>query len=490
MMVERTDVVVIGAGIGGLAAALDLAASGHSVTLIERRSVPGGKIRQIDVNGAGIDSGPTVFTMRWIFEDLFKAAGLSFDEHVSLSSSPVLARHSWPDGSRLDLFADIEASCDAIAAFSSRKEADAYRQFAAIAAERFATLDHSFMRAQKPSAVGLTRAVGLRGLPKLYATNPFQTLWAELGQIFTDPRLRQLFGRYATYTGSSPFEAPATLALISQAERLGVWLVEGGMVRLPIAIAEAATTAGADIHYNVQAESIERRDRDFAISLSNGDSIEAKAVVFNGDVNALSKGMLGNSVKRALPDRRSEDRSLSAITWSLKAEVPDFPLEHHTVFFSGDYTAEFDALARGSIADEPTVYVCAQDRHNADAPGSAERLFLLINAPAARLSGEKIQQAQDSATSLLSRQGFNVTLSGPDVERRTPDDFERLFPGSDGAIYGWPTHGWNGSFRRAGAETACSGLFTAGGTVHPGPGIPMAAQSGRIAAAAVRRYLS
>ena len=320
--------------------------------------------------------------------------------------------------------------------------------------------------------------------------NPFQTLWAELGEIFADPRLRQLFGRYATYTGSSPFQAPATLALISHAERLGVWLVDGGMVRLPIAIAEAATTAGAVIRYGAQAESIERHNRGFTIRLSDSDSVDAKAVVFNGDVNALSKGMLGETLKRALPDRRAEDRSLSALTWSLQAEVSDFPLEHHTVFFSGDYTAEFRALAKGTIAGEPTVYVCAQDRHNADAPGGPERLFLLINAPATRLSEEAIRQAQESATSLLARQGFNVTLVGPDVERRTPDDFERLFPGSDGAIYGWPTHGWNGSFRRAGAQTSIPGLFSAGGTVHPGPGIPMAAQSGRIAAAAVRRYLS
>ena len=489
-MDERTDVAVIGAGIGGLAAALDLASNGQSVTLLERRAVPGGKIRQIEVDSAGIDSGPTVFTMRWVFEDLFASAGLSLDEHVTLSSSPVLARHSWPDGSRLDLFADMEASCDAIAEFASKKEASAYRRFAAIAADRFETLDHSFMRARKPSAIGLSRAVGLRGLPRLYATNPFQTLWDELGQIFADPRLRQLFGRYATYTGSSPFEAPATLALISHAERMGVWLVEGGMVRLPMAIAEAAANAGADIRYGTQAETIEKRDTRFVIGLSSGDTVDAGAVVFNGDVNALSKGMLGESVKRALPDRRSEDRSLSALTWSLRAQVSDFPLEHHTVFFGGDYSAEFRALANGSIADEPTVYVCAQDRHNADAPGGSERLFLLVNAPAARLSREKINQAQDSATSLLARQGFNVDLAGSDVERRTPDDFERLFPGSDGAIYGWPTHGWNGSFRRAGAETSVPGLFSAGGTVHPGPGIPMATQSGRIAAAAVRQYLS
>ena len=491
-MTDRATVAVVGAGIGGLAATLDLAASGHDVILLERRDVPGGKIRQVHAGGKGVDSGPTVFTMRWVFEELFQAAGLNLDDHVTLSSSPVLARHSWPDGSRLDLFTDIDASCAAITEFSSAREADAYRRFASIAQGRFETLDHSFMRSEKPSAVSLSRSVGLRGLPRLYATNPFQTLWAELGQIFTDPRLRQLFGRYSTYTGSSPFEAPATLALISHAERVGVWLVEGGMVQLPIAIAKAAAAAGAEIRYGAHVDALERRGSRFVIEVSAGDTIEADAVVFNGDVNALSKGLLGETVRRALPDRRSEKRSLSALTWSLSSADVDFPLEHHTVFFGGDYPAEFRALDTESIADEPTVYVCAQDRHNGAAPpvGEPERLFLLVNAPATRLRDEQIEQAEESAMSLLSRQGFNVALDGADVERRTPDDFERLFPGSAGAIYGWPTHGWSGSFRRSGAATSVPGLFCAGGTVHPGPGIPMAAQSGRIAAARVRKYLS
>ncbi len=492
LMPSRSKVAIVGAGIGGLAATLELAAGGFDVTLLERRSVPGGKIRQIDVDGAGIDSGPTVFTMRWVFEELFRTAGLDMDEHVTLSSSPVLARHSWPDGSRLDLYADVDASCEAITGFSSAAEANAYRRFAGLAKDRFETLDHSFMRSDKPSAVALSRSLGLRGLPRLYATNPFQTLWDELGQVFKDPRLRQLFGRYATYTGSSPFEAPATLALISHAERVGVWLVEGGMVRLPMAIADAALAAGATIHYETHVESVERNGRSFTLELSSGETIGADAVVYNGDVNAMSTGLLGEAVERALPDRRSENRSLSALTWSLCSDSVDFPLEHHTVFFGGDYPAEFRALRDNAIADEPTVYVCAQDRHGSAAPanGEAERLFLLVNAPPVRLRDEQIEQAQDSAMSLLRRQGFNVKLDADSVERRTPDDFERLFPGSDGAIYGWPTHGWSGSFRRSGAKTSVPGLFCAGGTVHPGPGIPMAAQSGRIAAAKVREFLS
>ncbi|MEM9404315.1 MAG: FAD-dependent oxidoreductase, partial [Pseudomonadota bacterium] len=313
-----------------------------------------------------------------------------------------------------------------------------------------------------------------------------------LGQIFTDPRLRQLFGRYSTYTGSSPFEAPATLALIAHAERVGVWLVEGGMVQLPIAIGKAAATLGASIRYETHVDVVQRSGRRFALELSTGNAVEADAIVFNGDVNAMASGLLGDALRGALPDRRSESRSLSALTWSLCTSDVDFQLEHHTVFFGGDYPAEFRALKNGVIADEPTVYVCAQDRHNGARPaaGQSERLFLLINAPPTRLRNEQLENAQSSAMASLRRQGFGVALDDDSVERRTPDDFGRLFPGSEGAIYGWPTHGWSGSFRRAGAETTVPGLFCAGGTVHPGPGIPMAAQSGRIAAAKVRDYLS
>jgi len=487
-------VVVTGAGTAGLAAAIDLARAGLDVTVCERHASPGGKMREILIGDAAVDSGPTVFTMRWVFEELFESAGADIHQHLSLERADVLARHFWLDGSRLDLHADVHRSADAIRTFAGDRDAEAYLRFAEESADIFRTLDHSFMRRDKPGPLGLTLSLGARGLPRLIATRPFTTLWKALSQRFSDPRLRQLFARYATYCGSSPFEAPATLMLIAHAEQAGVWAVAGGMQRLADALAGLARRLGANVVFGRHVEQvIPTKQHGFRVTTAGGDEYGADAVIYTGDVAALEAGLLGSAVRRALPTRDSETRSLSALTWSACADAGDFPLAHHSVFFGGDYRDEFECIfARRRITDEPTVYVCAQDRGGSPdrTPGGKERLFLLINAPPASLSDDEIERAERAAFELLARAGFCFRPDSGELRRQGPDDYAALFPGSDGAIYGWPTHGPFGSFRRAGAATSIPGLYCAGGTVHPGPGVPMATLSGRIAASRVLDYLN
>jgi len=496
-MAERRRVVVIGAGMGGLAAAVDLAARGLAVTLLERHAAPGGKMREVKVgddgNGrAAIDSGPTVFTMRYVFEDLFAAAGAALDERLNLLRPERLARHAWSDGSRLDLYRDLSRSMAAIEAFAGRREAEAYERFARESERIFDTLDHTFMRREKPGMVALSLSLGLRGMPRLLGTRPFTTLWKALGQRFRDPRLRQLFGRYATYCGSSPLQAPATLMLIAHAERAGVWIVDGGMQRLAEALAALATERGAELRYGAEAARI-RADagRTTGVELANGERIDADAVVFNGDVAALNAGLLGEETRAAVPPRAREPRSLSAVTWSVLAEPMGFDLDHHTVFFGENYPDEFDAIfRRGEITAAPTVYVCAQDRGpGRERPAGPERLFFLVNAPPRPLPGSELSGLQQRVFQRLADLGLRVDLAeAPHVVTR-PEDFADRFPGTDGAIYGWPTHGATGSFRRWGARSKMMGLYLAGGTVHPGPGVPMAILSGRLAATAVAEDL-
>ncbi len=490
----QKHVVVVGAGIGGLTAALDLASSGFRVTLLDRQSSPGGKMREIEVDGAGIDSGPTVFTMRWVFEELFADAGELFGDHVTLRASDVLARHSWTDGSRLDLYADIDRSVAAIDAWGGSKAANSYRRFAFESQRIFETLDHSFMRVERPGTAGLVKSLGFSGVPRLLATKPFTTLWTELGRQFEDLRLRQLFARYATYCGSSPFDAPATLMLIAHAERAGVWFVDGGMQRLAEALAESATRAGAEIRPETNVEQVTViRGRATGVALSDGTSIAADAVVFNGDVAALSAGLLGDAARKAIPTRRGETRSLSAITWGLRASPSGFSLHHHNVFFGNDYVDEFDSIfARQSVTACPTVYICAQDRAAGARPDSrsAERLLLLINAPPREFGEDELEQLEQRTFAHLEQQhGLLLDRTSDASVRTSPNDYATRFPGSEGAIYGWPTHGWSGSFKRLGSRSRLPGLYLAGGTVHPGPGVPMTALSGRIAASSIRRDL-
>lgn len=484
--------VVIGAGMGGLAAAIDLASAGMRVTVFERQAVPGGKMHELEIGGSRIDSGPTVLTMRWVFDALFEAAGASLDGAVRLRPAERLARHAWPDGSRLDLYPDVSRSAAAIAEFAGPAEADAYRRFAGRARQVFETLDAAFMRAERPGPFGLTLSLGARGWPRLVAARPFTTLWRELGRRFSDPRLQQLFARYATYTGSSPFAAPATLMLIAYAEQAGVWYVENGMQRLAEALAGLAVSLGCDLETGCGVRKIEaRRGSVTGVELDDGRRLRCDAVVYNGDAAALAAGLAGDDVAEAHPPRRREPRSLSAITWSLRGRAQGFPLDYHTVFFGDDYADEFAAIfERKSLTTRPTVYVCAQDRPApSSVDGQPERLFLLINAPPRPFGQDEIGAIAERTFAQLAAQGLAIDAEDDGAVVTSPDDYAARFPGSGGSIYGWPTHGWSGSFRRSGSRAAVGGLYLAGGTVHPGPGVPMAALSGRIAARSVRSDL-
>ena len=492
-------VVIVGAGIGGLTAALLLGAQGYAVTVVEKAQRPGGKLRELFVDGHPIDSGPTVFTMKWVFEAIFASVGERLSDHVRVEKADILARHSWQDGSAVDLFADIDQTADAIGAFAGLAEARGYRAFCKRTAEVFASLDKPFMENPSPSPVGLAFSAGLGGLAALSRIRPFTSLWSVVGDYFRDPRLRQLFGRYATYCGSSPFSAPGPLMLIAHVEQMGVWLVEGGMARIAEAMERLAIARGVVFRYGASASRICVHDsRATGVELASGEMVRADAVIFNGDPAALSSGLLGEPAENAAKSWRPADRSLSALTWSIRGDASGFPLSRHTVFFSKDYRSEFDALfGHGETPQDPTIYVCAQDRDAAggsrQTPGG-ERLFLLVNAPArgdsSKLTETEIAACERRVTARLAQAGLTLSASPQARIATTPSDFNDLFPGTGGALYGRASHGWAASFQRPGARTRLQGLYLAGGAVHPGPGLPMAALSGRHAATAILQDLA
>lgn len=484
-------VVVVGAGIAGLAAAVDLARQGLPVTVVERAAQPGGKLRQVMAAGAPIDSGPTVFTMRWVFEALFADAGESLSTALQLTPLNILARHAWGPQSRLDLFADSARSAEAIGRFSSPQEARRFLAFCEQARRVYETLEGPYIRSQRPTPLSITRDLGLRGVGVLWQLGPFRDLWRALARHFHDPRLQQLFGRYATYCGSSPFAAPATLMLIAQVEMAGVWAIEGGMIELARALTRLAQRHGAVIRCNAHCERIlVDKGRASGVVLADGEHLAADSVVFNGDVGALSAGLLGSGVQGAVGTSDKSKRSLSALTWSMRAATSGFPLVRHNVFFDDDYAAEFNDIFRhGRLPARPTVYVCAQDRTDGAHADGPERLLLLVNAPAngdAR-AGEAADLAACAgrAFGLLQRCGLQIDRHADNTVVTAPADFERLFPATGGALYGRASHGWLSPFSRPASRSALPGLWLAGGSAHPGPGVPMAAMSGRLAAAAL-----
>jgi 1-hydroxycarotenoid 3,4-desaturase len=492
---QAARVVVVGAGIGGLAAALDLAARGCEVHVLERAATVGGKMREVQAGGARIDAGPTVLTMRWVFEALFEAAGLSFAERVPVQRASVIARHAWTDGSRLDLHADPGRSAAAIDAFCG--EGERFLAFAARARGIYETLEGPFIRQACASPFALTRAVGFTRLRELWRITPFASLWRALGGHFRDPRLRQLFGRYATYCGSSPFLAPATLMLVAHVEQDGVWFVEGGMHQLAQALAGAARERGVVLRFDADvAEVLTAHGRASGVRLASGEVIESDAVVLNADGAAVAGGLFGAPAARAAPAARGATRSLSALTWLAHARCDGFPLHRHNVFFSTDYRREFDdILGHARAPGEPTVYVCAQDRDDRATPssGTAERLLVLVNAPANGDTHDwndpETRACETRWLDLLGRCGLQLELDPAATTLATPSDFHRLFPGTGGALYGPASHGWRASFKRPGSRTRLPGLYLAGGSTHPGPGVPMAALSGRLAASSLMQDL-
>jgi len=488
-------VVVVGAGVGALSAAISLAARGLAVTVLDRAPRVGGKMREVEVAGRRIDSGPTVLTVRAVFDELFAAAGASLDAYVTLDPVEVLARHAWADGSRLDLYRDVDRTADAIGALAGAREAKGYRAFCAYTKGIHEHVEGPFMRAQRPTLGSVLRDQGLRGMIALARIDATRTLWSALGDFFRDPRLLQLFGRYATYCGSSPFLAPATLNVIAHVEREGVWVVRGGMSRLAEALARLAAEQGVEFALGTGvSEVITDGHRATGVRLDDGRALDADAVVFNGDVNALATGLFGAPAQRAWPVDAGAARSLSAVTFSAVAKAGAFPLVRHNVFFSRDYPREFREITDGdSLPSEPTVYVCAQDRDDTGrAPATddgRERLFMIVNAPARGdrrpFSEEEIERCETTTRRHLEALGLSLDW---DPSRRvitTPTDFERMFPATGGALYGPPSHGWTSPLARAPSRSKLPGLYLCGGSAHPGAGVPMVARSGLLAAESV-----
>ncbi len=461
--------------------------------VVEQAATPGGKMREVPVGDARIDGGPTVLTMRWVFEEIFDSVGASLDDLLTLQPAEILARHAWSAEERLDLFADPQRSAEAIGAFAGADEAAGYLKFCAAAKEVYETLEGPFMRNENPSPLSLIRHSGIKGLGRLSRIRPFDTLWKALGESFRDPRLRQLFGRYATYCGSSPFTAPATLMLVAHVEQAGVWLVEGGMFRIAEALEKLARARGASFRFGSPVrEIVIGRQGVAGLELADGERLQADAVIVNADAAAVAQGLFGQAASAGAPKLPRKERSLSALTWAVHARTAGFPLLRHSVFFSDDYKAEFDDLfGRQRLPRKPTVYVCAQDRDEGTMsdPQGPERLLCLVNAPATGdvhdFSDSEIAPCQESAFRLLQRCGLEVDLRPETARATSPTEFERLFPGTGGALYGPATHGWRASFRRPGPRTKVPGLYLAGGSIHPGPGVPMAALSGRLAAQSV-----
>jgi len=440
-------VIIIGAGIGGLAAAARLAHASVPVTVLEQHAQPGGKMRTVPSDSGPVDAGPTVLTMRPVFEDLFESLGETLSDHLSLQPLDILARHYWADGTTLDLHADPAKSIAAVAATFGSKTAKAFTAFSARAKRLFSTFDAPMMQHASPSQLGLAQTVMRQ--PQLIADMaPHRTLHTALRRQLREPKLVQLFGRYATYVGGSPFQSPALLSLIWQAEAAGVWSVEGGMHQLAQTLEHLAKARGAVFHYNTPVARIVKQGGRVSQVVTDRDTFQADQVLFNGDPRALSTGLLGPAAEAAVSEKAVTPRSLSP--------------------------------------EDATLYVCAQDAAGGVAGPQKQRFEIIRNAPPAL---QQTQEDTDRCLTLIQDRfatfGLNFTPAPGRSALTAPMDFDRMFPASQGSLYGRSPHGLTAALQRPTATTPIKGLYLCGGGTHPGAGVPMATLSGKHAAAAI-----
>ena len=480
------DVAIIGAGIGGLSAAIRLAAAGRRVAVYEQNAQVGGKMGQIEQDGFRWDTGPSVITMRGVFEDLFAAAGRRLDDYLTLLPVDPLTRYFYADGACIDATRDLQRMAAQIEELDAR-DVEGYLDFLAYAARLHRITGPVFIYSQPPTPRSFL------GVPPrdMLAVEPWLTMDAAIRRRVHSPHLRQLLGRFATYVGASPYQAPATLSVIAHVELTGgVWYPRGGVYAIAAALQRLACELGVAIHCNTPVTAIETAAGAVTgLRLGDGRTVAARTVLANVDVTTVYAHLLPPEVAPQARRRlQATDTSCSgfALLLGVKGEHPH--LAHHNILFSRDYRAEFtDIFARGQPPCEPTVYIAITAKSDpSHAPPGCENWFVLVNAPALEPHFDWAAQAP------AYRQRVLATLAGFGLDVRgrlrsevmlTPADIQRLTGAWRGALYGISSNQAISAFRRP--HNRCPdvrGLYFAGGTTHPGGGVPMVTLSGKVAA--------
>lgn len=479
-------VLVIGAGIGGLSAAIHLALAGKKVVVYEQNDQVGGKMAEIHQGGYRWDSGPSVITMRSVFEDLFSNAGRQLGDYLELLPVDPLTRYFYPDSTILDASTNLNRMLLQIKSIYP-KDTAGYEQFLAYADQLYRVVGPVFIYDQPPrlssllkvSPMDILRVDGLRSMHKA------------ISRYVRSPKLQQLLGRFATYVGASPYHAPATLNVIAHVElNQGVWYPKGGVYRLAQAFSRLAQELGVEICTGNRIAEIKTVDRKVnGIVLANGDFVPASAVVANLDVAMVYENLLSASDISAGRKKRllHADTSCSAFIIMLGVCQIHPQLIHHNIFFSADYRLEFEQIfQQGKPPSDPTIYVAITSKSTRqDAPQGCENWFVLVNAPGMSPNWDwntKSAEYRDQVLSILAKRGFDIRQQIQEEKILTPLDIERLTGARRGALYGVSSNDRWAAFRRPhNREHEIQGLYYAGGTTHPGGGVPMVTLSGKVA---------
>lgn len=490
-MRDSVEVAVVGAGIGGLTAAVYLGAAGLKVRVIERSAHVGGKAGVQVIDGVEVDTGPSLLTLPGVFDEVFAAAGQNFRQAVELVKPTPAFHYVFADGTELRLEHDLDASLAAVARCLSPRAAGDLRGYLDRARGIWEVAAPEFVFAPAPSLCTLA-ALGPRRLSRFGRIDALSSLERGITRDVDDPRVRDILRRFATYNGSDVRRAPGTLACITHVElALGAFGVRGGLNALAVALEQVARGVGVEFELGRSVREVTFSGGAVAgVCLEDGRELGTSQVVLNADAGALRAGFFGERVRRACGRRSATAPSMSAYTGIVRAKRRE-GRSAHTVLFPADYLQEFvDIFDRGRTPTDPAIYVCALEvAHGRRGWAEHEPLFVMVNAPAVSAGTE--QDSSDSVRSSLLRSLVERGQLEPGDELvwwRTPVDLACEFPGSQGALYGDAFHGPWAAFRRPPSDVGrIAGLYLASGSAHPGGGVPLAAQSGKQAAAAILR---
>ncbi|MFP4113149.1 MAG: phytoene desaturase family protein [Spirochaetales bacterium] len=485
--------IVVGAGLGGLSAAIRLAAAGWRVTVYEQQRIPGGKAGSEARGRYRFDTGPSLLTMPYVVEELFAEAGRDWRDYLEVERLEVICNYFWPDGTRLHAYGDPDRFAAEVEE-QLGEPAEHVRRYLQYAGRIHDTAAEIFLRhSLHDRRTYLSRLFWSR-VWKLGRIDAMRTMNRANESFFRDSRLVQLFNRYATYNGSSPYQTPATLNIIPFVEYVhGGYSVVGGIHSLPRALERLALELGVEVRYGERVDRIvtqsRTRRRAVATGVEVGSRFEpADAVVSNVDVSVAYPQLLGDEDAKQLQRYRRLEPSSSGLVfyWGVRGEFAELTVNN--IFFSADYRSEFRQIfTERRCPDDPTIYLNITSKVTpGDSPEGGENWFVLANAPYE--DGQEWTREVEHTRAVVVRR-LSETL-GRDVSGlieeegiMTPPDIERKTMSYRGALYGISSNSRLAAFaRHPNRSPDCAGLYFCGGSAHPGGGMPLVMLSGKIAA--------
>jgi len=481
------SVLVIGGGLGSLSAAIRLAKAGLRVILFEKNPTLGGKMSEYRQSGFRWDTGPSLLTMPFVVEEIFKSVGQKRSDYLNFLALEPLCRYFFSDYTKLDASSDRKKMLLALSKFSPSQQ-QGYLDFIKYAGKIFNTAAEIFLFTPIHEMKKLFKAQNIPLLFKLSRIDPFRNVNQAVSCFFSDQRLVQLFNRYATYNGSDPFKAPATLNIIPYVENeLGGYYIQGGMYQLVKALEKLARQLGVEIFTSSKVDKIKQINKKITGLIVQGRFISADYVVCGADVVETFNSLLDN-----FGDQRDKLNSLEpslsgmVFLWGVTRTFPS--LAHHNILFSSDYRREFSQIFDDHQApDDPTIYIAISSKSDpSDAPAASENWFILLNMPYLHKKqnwhDERLRMKEIVLQKLL-RYGLDISSHIQYEKCITPYDFYESFASNRGSIYGLSSNSRFTAFRRpANRSRLIKGLYFVGGSTHPGGGIPLVLLSGKIVA--------